>query len=354
MSHALSHALGAYKIECATVGLAWSNLAFYFMDKNLLFTLWGLTLMLIASPSLAQTSGFKYLDEPMLENRRPLPSNAWSNHGHSFPWILDVSKQYYVRIGISKLLTDKQIEYYQRRGTNPLILYRYITEFGITPKENERLERAGVSFAIAPPGQMNAMHTAALSDLIVEGRVTALEGYPQGIYHTKVVLDVEQAYKDCATVSRRGRRDFWLLHTGPHQHGDHVDNMVYPAEPDFRIGEKVVILAGSHPMHLRRMVGSALWDESLDSLRDAFGPPDRLIRAASRSRADILEIYRAFKVVRNKFVVKGGGFRKEQPTDVMEREYFRDRVAAISNAQKRECRARVRRAETFYQEDHAS
>ena len=316
------------------------------MNKNLLWTLWCLALCLVASPLLAQTSDFEYLDEPMLEERRRLPSNAWSYHGHSFPWVLEISKQYYIRVGISKLLTDRQIDYFQRRGTNPFILYDYVTEFGITPSENERLERAGVTFALPTLDKLDAMHMAALSDVIVEGRVTALYGYPRGIYHTRVVLDVEEVYKDCGSGSGRGRGDFWLLLTGPHQHGDQVKNSVYPFELGFRIGEKVLILAGSTPLRLRRFVGSALRNESLEALRDAFGPPRKLIWAASRSRADVLEIYRAFKAMRHKFVIKDEGLRVQQHTDVMDREYFRERVAAIFDAQERECRARVRRAET--------
>ena len=142
------------------------------MNKCWRWTLWSLTPFLVASTSQAQSSDFEYLDEPMLENRRPIPSNAWSNHGHSFPSILDYAKQYYLRTGISKLLTDKQIDYFQQRRTSPFVLYDYITEFGITPKENERLERAGVSFALSIFKEMDAMHTVALSDLIVEGRIS--------------------------------------------------------------------------------------------------------------------------------------------------------------------------------------
>ena len=168
---------------------------------------------------------------------------------------------------------------------------------------------------------------------------------------------MDQIYKDCGAVSRLGRREFWLLQTGPHQHGDHVDDMVYPVEPDFRLYEKVLILAGRHPVRLRRLIGSALQKESLDALRDSFGPPRRLIEAASRPRPDVLEIYQAFKVVRDNFVIKGGGFgglRIKHHTDVMEREHFADRVAAIFDAQQSECRARVRRSERIDREDSKS
>ncbi len=314
----------------------------------------GLAITLVAWPSLAQTSDFEYVDEPMLEDRRHLLSSDWSYHGHSFPYILDFAKQYFVRIGISQLLTDRQIDYFQRRGTNPFVLYQYVTEFGITPLENQRLERAGITFALSAFEDLDSMHVAALSDAIVEGTVTALDGYPRGIYHTKVVLDVEHIHKDCGAVPRLGPTNFWLLQTGPHQHGDHVDDRVDPTEPDFRIGERVLILAGSHPLRLRSLVGQALQGESLDRLRDAFGSPRWLLRAASRSRADVLEIYQAFKVVRSNFVLKGGGLRIPQHTDVMDKEYFQDRVAAILEAQELECRARVRRSQRGERENRRS
>ncbi|MCE2425298.1 MAG: hypothetical protein J4F45_09390 [Pseudomonadales bacterium] len=294
----------------------------------------------------AHGSEIEYRDEPMLEDRRPLPRNAWTYH-QSLPHILDVAKEYYTRVGVSTLLTDKEIGYFQSKGTNPIVLYDYITEFGITPTENRRLEKAGITFAIGNLAEFNSLHYAALSDVVVEGTVAQLVGHPRGIYHTKVVLDVDRIYKDCGAVSHRGRSEFWLLTTGPHQNGDRVDDVVDWNEPKLRVGERVLILAGVHPLRLRRLVGSALHNESLDSLRESFGSARLLIEAASRSRPDVREIYQAFKVVRNEFVIKSVplGLRVKQPTDVMEREYFAGRVAAIFNAQRDECRARVRRSE---------
>ncbi|MCE2391792.1 MAG: hypothetical protein J4G09_09975 [Proteobacteria bacterium] len=293
---------------------------------------------LAAWPCLAQTSDFEYRDEPMLEDRRPLPRSAWEYHGHSFPHILDVAKDYYIRVGISSLLTDAQIDYYRRKGTNPFVLYDIITEFGITPGENQRLEGAGVTFVLRDLADLDSWHYVALADAIVEGVVTKLDAYPRGIYRTRVVLDVDRVYKDCGTVPAL-RGVFRLL--GPRQHGEQVNHWV--SQPDFRLGEKVLILAGRHPMQLRRLVGSALHTESLDALRDDFGPPQRLIEAASRPLSNVLEIYQAFKVVRGNFVIKSGplDLKIGKHTDVMEREYFGDRAAAIVDAQGRECHTRT-------------
>ena len=149
--------------------------------RGSLWILRALCASLVALPSLAQTSDFEYLDEPTLDDRRPLPTNAWAYHGHSFGHILDVAKDFYARVGISNLLTDRQIDYFQRKGTNPFILYDYIAEFGITPRGNQRLERAGVTFAFGNFAELNSLHYAALSDAIVEGTVTQLEGNPRGI-----------------------------------------------------------------------------------------------------------------------------------------------------------------------------
>lgn len=98
-------------------------------------------------------------------------------------------------------------------------------------------------------------------------------------------------------------------------------------------------------MALRRLVGSALSDESIDTLRKTHGPPHELIKAASRPRPDVLEIYRTYKAKWRKFVLKQNALRTPQDTDVMKRTYFRERVTAIFEPQEQECRARVRRAE---------
>ena len=271
-------------------------------------------------------------------DRHPKTVEALLN---STPELTEFTRKYYLRLGIPNKLSFGQLEHYIRQGTHHSILYGFIAEFGITPRENENLARAGVSFVLDQGEKFNAFHWAALSDTIAEGKVSRLEGHAKGIYHTKVVIDVDRVYKECGTSPLRRKREFWLLQTGPHQHGDHVDDRVDPAEPQFRRGERVLIMAGRNPLRLRNLVGRKLASETLHLLAENYGTPRQLLSVASKGQPGVLEIYSAYKVVRNNLVNKGGGYRVKSPTDVMDRKFFADRQDAIFAAQRTECRARV-------------
>ena len=303
-----------------------------------------LCVLCVIVPSFVSASDIEYRDAPMLENRKAVPPSIRQRYSDSFPPLDSLTVKHITRLGISRTLRDDQIEYFRRRGTHPSVLYQYITEFGITPEENTRLAKAGVTFALQQ-WFFDSFHWAALSDTIVEGTVSGLIGHLGEIYRTEVVIDVERAYKDCSVIPHRGPREFWLLHTVPYQHGDHVDLRAGLGGPNLRLGERVLIMAGRTPERLRAMVGDALAHETLESLEDDFGPPRQLLRRASRGKPGLLEIYRAYKVVRNRFVLKGSGFMVEDPTDKMDRAYFANRVGAIYKAQKHECHARVDRVD---------
>ena len=303
-----------------------------------------LCVLCVVAPSFASASDIEYTDAPMLDNRNAVPPSIRQPHTASFPPVHDLVIKHITRLGISRILTDDQIDYFRRRGTHPRVLYETITEFGITPEENSRLARAGVTFALGK-WYLNSFHWAALSDAIVERTISRLIGHMGEIYHTEVVIDVTRIYKDCSANARLGQREFWLLETGPYQHGDHVDIRAGMGEPNLRRGERVLIMAGRTPVRLRAKVGDALAHETLESLQDDFAPPRRLLSRASRGEPGLLEIYRAYKVVRNGFVLKGRGFRIKDPTDNLDRDYFANRVASIFEAQRSECRARVDRVE---------
>ena len=309
-------------------------------------TLVGKTLcvLCVIVPSFVSASDIEYRDAPMLENRKAVPPSIRQPYSDSFPPLDSLTVKFLTRLGISRTLRDDQIEYFRSRGTHPRVLYETITEFGITPEENTRLEKTGVTFALQK-WFFDSFHWAALSDTIVEGTVSGLTGHLGGIYHTEVLIDVERVHKNCSATPSRGPREFWLLNTGPYQYGVHVHLRAGWGEPKLRLGERVLIMAGRTPERLRALVGDALAHETLESLRDDFGPPRKLLRRASRGEPGLLEIYRAYKVVRNRFVLKGSGFMVEHPTDKMDRAYFENRVAAIYKAQKRECHARVDRVE---------
>lgn len=303
-----------------------------------------LCVLCVIVPSFVSASDIEYRDAPMLENRKAVPPSTRQRYSDSFPPLDSLTVKYLIRLGISRTLRDDQIEYFRRRGTHPRVLYETITEFGITPEENTRLARAGVTFALQQ-WFFDSFHWVALSDTIVEGTVSRLTGHLGGIYHTEVLIDVERVHKNCSATPSRGPRKFWLLHTGPYEHRGHVDHRAGYGEPKLRLGERVLIMAGRTPERLRAMVGDALAHETLESLEHDFGPPRQLLRRASRGKPGLLEIYRAYKVVRNRFVLKGSGFRVEDPTDKMDRAHFANRVGAIYKAQKHECHARVDRVE---------
>ena len=296
-------------------------------------------LLILVSP-LAWASDIEYRDEPMLPNRTPLDPGTLESLVGSELEITEFTRKYQTRLGLATILSYGQLEYYRGKGTYRSLLYGLIAEFGITPEEDERLVNAGLTFILDRSSKFDDFHWAALSDTIVEGTVSRLKGYPNGTYHTKVEINVARVYKECGPSLPERKREFWLLHAGPHQRGDHVIKVI-SGEPRFRRGEKVVILAGRNPVSLRTFVGIQLAAETLHLQEENYGPSHQLLSRASKGQPGVLEIYTAFKVVGNRLVRKGGGYREKGPTDVVNRRYFAKRVAAISAAQKSECRARV-------------
>lgn len=144
---------------------------------------------------------FEYLDGVMLKNRRPLPPDARNYIVASQPGRPEPDR-YYKRVGLSRLLSDAQLGYFQRRGIQPDRLYQEIADFGITPEEHVRLEAVGVDFTSTRP--FDAFHYTALADLIVEGTITRAVNYRRGIYTDMVLVDVRHVYKDCGRMAAWG------------------------------------------------------------------------------------------------------------------------------------------------------
>lgn len=244
-------------------------------------------------------------------------------------------------VGISTKLSREQLDYFRQRGTNELFLLEYVAEFGITPTESSALLAEGVDLALRADTEMTVFHWAAFVDAVVAGTVVKTEGVLDGPYHTRVYLRPEMYLKDCLDLPRAPASvTASLLFTGPRIHRSRKDIHRVDAmdEPNLKSGEKVILFLSRVPLNLRALLAGATANRSTASLDREFGTVADLHRFLRQPVA--LEILQAYKIVRDKAVIKNRAYRIERDDDVMDISLLTSKVGRIAAAQSGYCRSR--------------
>ena len=266
------------------------------------------------------------------------------------PLLLDLR----MKLGVSNRIGEGDYAYYMQAGTNPGVLYEFIAEVGITKEENDELANIGVDLRQPRVTDINGYHRAAMADTVVQGVVAEVIGNPDGPYHSTVVVDVSNYLKTChdsdkAVPSMR----FHLVESGPHRVGNTIGYLYPSSEPQFKAGEKVVIVGGRNPINFRAMTMNLIMNNSLDGSSKSYGTKSAILERASRNDPEVIEVYQGYKVVGSNLVLKSHAFRVPQETDVMPLSRFEAQVAAIARAQGSFCKTRARRLEAEAQSANA-
>lgn len=290
-----------------------------------------------AGVAFASANAFLQPTPPRAASRRPLDPAEVQRMRTFSPDTADWKARALDSVGVSSRLNRKQLDWFRERGAEETYLLRYLAEYGVTPEESEALEAEGVQMALPNPTQMHVFHWAALADQVVLGRVEELRGNPPGPYHTYVDLGVERHLK--AAGGRRPERVTGvLLRTGPRYHAAGADTHQVEAydEPDLKPGERVVLFLSSRPLNLVSHLASNLANHG-GALPGAFereyGTLGDLVRVLESPQE--LEVVLAYKVVRDKAVLKARALRAPGPYDVIDLSELTARIERIAAAQER-------------------
>lgn len=259
------------------------------------------------------------------------PARFWENSGRV--------------IGVSARLSQEQLNYYRERGVSEVFLLGWIAEFGVTPEESDGLRASGVEMAVDSLTKLNVFHEAALADVVVTGKVTGKTGRPEGPYHSTFHVQVDKYLKNCPGLSLPVI-DAKLLESGPRFHKGHLVNVDVKWEPDLKKGENVVLLLTPVPLsliaRLHSSAGSA-GSEGLLRLEPDFGKiPDLLafIEDPTLIDPEFLQVFTAYKIVRNKAVKKIRTLHAPSETNVIDLALLKAKIGQMEAVQAPYCRFR--------------
>lgn len=294
----------------------------------------------------AEPAGSSYLSSPMYPDRRALDAvhrdyievnspDATAN--------LVISR--WARHGIRNNLSADDFSYYMNSNVAPDVLFGLLEEIGITRKENDALTAMGVDFRKTADHGLSAYHWVAVSDTVVMGTVSDVVGNPEGPYHTTVVLRVENRIKTCFAQDRTAENiQANILQSGPRRVGDAIQEFHFPSEPRIKAGERVVLLMGRNPIHLQTELSNRANNPSFASPNNLLALEGRteLLNLAAVGRPENVEIYKAYKVVGSRLVLKDHSDRPRSPeNDILDRDRFISLSKDIADIQQPYCNARA-------------
>jgi hypothetical protein len=236
--------------------------------------------------------------------------------------------------GISKKLTEEQLDYFRARGVNEAFLLNWVAEYGITPQENEALRKVGVDMVIAHVPQATAYHWAALADVVALGTVTTVVGNPAGPYHSQYQIKVDEYLKDCSKLNLpviEGK----LLQTGPYYHEGRTEQRELLSEPNIAQGERVILFLSKVPLNLIALLQTAGDQPTRTGLEREFGEIGKLTALAESPVG--FEVVEAYKVVGSKAVQKIRTLHTPGQTEVVDLDRFKETIRAIGAVQEPYC-----------------
>lgn len=291
----------------------------------------------LVGAAVASANAFLNPTPPRAASRRPLDPGEVQRLRDSGPETAGWRAQALEAVGVSSKLNRQQLDWFRQRGAEETYLLRYLAEYGVTPEESEALEAEGVQMALPDPTQMHAFHWAALADQVVLGQIQEVRGNPPGPYHTYIDFNVERHLKDSAG-RRTERVTGVLLRSGPRYHAAGADTHEVEAydEPELKPGERVVAFLSRRPLNLVSHLASTLANSGgrlPDTFEREYGTLGDLVRVLEAPKE--LEVVLAYKIVRDKAVLKSRALRAPGPYDVIDLSELTTRIERIAAAQER-------------------